>query len=181
MNKAIDWIWMKGYVDPNRYWDVNEIKSLSYSREEFNDTTQMNIWKQQGFSPRTGQLFDMRHADQPKTTELLTKWANERSIENVGISYYCMEPGDNLPYHNDLYSKYIELYNLEDRKQSIVRYIFCVEDRKYGHILEVNGSIVDWKAGDYVVWRYDTPHMAANLGSENRFTIQLTGVLCEGI
>lgn len=176
-----DWVWMKGYIDPTRYWDVDEIKSLSYKREEFNDTPQMNIWKQQGFTPRTGQLFDMRDTAQPKTTKLLTKWANDRSIENVGISYYCMEPGDNLPYHSDLYSKYIKIHNLEHFKQSIVRYIFCVEDRKDGHILEVNGSIVNWKAGDYIAWRYNTPHIAANLGNENRFTIQLTGVLRESI
>jgi hypothetical protein len=181
MSKATDWIWMKGHVDPTRYWDVDEIKSLRYNREEFNDTTQLNEWKEQGFSPRTGQLFDMRYLDQPKTTELLSNWAYERSIENIGISYYAMETGDNLPYHKDTYKRYIKIYELEERTASIVRYIFFVEDRKPGHLLEIDGTIVDWKAGDYVAWRYDTPHMAANLGLVPRYTIQLTGVLREGI
>ena len=177
MRSSFDWDWAKGYVDPTRYWDVDEIKSLSYKREEFNDSAQMGKWAEQGHSPRTGMLFDMRHADQPKTTELLIKWANDRSIENVGISYYCMEPGDNLPYHADLYKKYIELFDLEGREKDIVRYIFFVENRKPGHIMEVSNRIYDWISGDYVAWKYDTPHMAANLGNHNRYTIQLTGVV----
>lgn len=181
MSKLSDWHWVKGYVDPDKFWDIDEIKSLSYKREDFNDVEQQNRWREQGFTPRTGQLFDMRHTDQPKTTELLIKWATDRNIENVGVSYYCMEPGDNLPYHKDTYKKYIELFDLEKRKKFIVRYVFFVEDRKAGHIFEVDNSIVDWQAGTYVAWRYDLPHMAANFGTENRFTIQLTGVMGENI
>jgi hypothetical protein len=92
-----------------------------------------------------------------------------------------METGDNLPYHSDTYKRYIKIYELEERTELIVRYIFFVEDRKPGHILEVDGSIVDWKSGDYVAWRYDVPHLAANLGLAPRYTIQLTGVLREDI
>jgi len=32
----------------------------------------------------------------------------------------------------------------------------------------------NWKAGDYVLWKNDAIHMAANLGLESRYTAQIT-------
>jgi len=53
-----------------------------------------------------------------------------------------------------------------------------LEDWKPGHYLEVNGKpYVNWQAGDTVEWAYDTPHMAANIGLEDRYTLQITGHL----
>jgi len=50
-----------------------------------------------------------------------------------------------------------------------------LEDWQPGHILEIDGSpISQWHAGDYVIWNYDTPHMAANLGLVPRYTAQIT-------
>jgi len=177
MNKTFDWTYATGYVDPSNFWDIDEIKSLSYARENFNNEDQINVWKNEGFNPRVGHLFDMRHPDQPKTTDKLIKWSEERGLHHVGVSYYAMESGDNLPYHFDTYKKYIELFNLENKKDKIYRYIFFPEDRKPGHILEVAGKLFDWKAGTYVAWRYDTEHMAANFGKHVRYSIQLTGVI----
>jgi len=72
--------------------------------------------------------------------------------------------------------------NLWSRNSRIWRYIFFVEDWKPGHIFEIDGTLFpNWKAGDWVAWRYDVPHMAANLGNEDRYTIQLTGVEIAGI
>ena len=34
-----------------------------------------------------------------------------------------------------------------------------------------------WQAGDTVEWTYDLPHMAANIGLEPRYTLQITGHL----
>jgi hypothetical protein len=34
-------------------------------------------------------------------------------------------------------------------------------------------------AGDVVVWPYDTPHMAANMGLIPRYTLQITGHIDE--
>lgn len=180
MSSKFDWDWAKGYVDPEKFWNVDEIKNLPYKREAFNDSEQMKAWKSQGFTPREGELYDMRHADQPHTTQALISWAESRGLEHVGVSYYRMQPGDNLPYHADLYSKYISLFDLEHRKKDIFRYVFFVESKKPGHIIEVNGRAHDWISGDYLAWRYDVPHMAANLGNHDRYTIQLTGVVREG-
>ena len=123
----------------------------------------------------------MRYEFQPTLTPKLVDYAVTQGLEHVGVSYYRMDRGDNLPYHSDTYKKYISIFNLENRKKDIIRYIFFPEDRKQGHILEIDGTLIDWRAGDWVAWRYDTPHMAANFGPEQRYTIQVTGVLRENL
>jgi hypothetical protein len=51
-----------------------------------------------------------------------------------------------------------------------------LEDWKSGHYLEANGEpVVNWSAGQVVEWVNDTPHMAANIGLEDRYTLQITG------
>jgi len=169
----------KGSITWQSVWELAHIKQLPYQREEFNDDEQLLTWHANGHQPRTGHLFDMRQSLQPYTTQVIIRWAEEeKDLEHVGVSYYCMRPGDNLPYHSDTYKRYIERFKLQERQDDIYRYIFFVEDWKPGHIFEVDGTpFTKWWGGDYVGWRFDTPHMAANLGIEPRYTIQLTGVL----
>lgn len=176
MSDRFDWDRAKGHIDNRQFWHIDEIKELPFTREEFNDPIQLAKWKDNGLSPRVGMMYDMKHAYQPPTTDLLIKWAHMRDLRHIGISYYKMQPGDNLPYHSDTYARYIQLHNLDKKRDRIYRYLFFVEARLPGHIMEVDGHIVDWIAGDYVAWKYDTPHMAANLGPYDRYTIQLTGV-----
>lgn len=179
MNKMSNWSWMKGHV--NWLEENNSHRGLTMVREDFNDEEQLKAWRLQGFTPRTGAMFDMRYANQPALTQQLIDYVQKQNFEHIGVSYYRMDPGDNLPYHKDTYKKYISVFNLEERKQNIVRYIFFPEHRKPGHIFEVDGNIINWRAGDWVSWRYDTPHMAANFGIEPRYTIQVTGVQREDI
>ena len=174
-----DWTWIKGHAK----WLENDptVTGLTYVRENFNDAEQVKTWELQGHSPRTGKMYDMRNINQPPLTQKLIDYAAREGLEHVGVSYYCMLAGDNLPYHSDVYTKYISLFNLEERKRNIVRYIFFPFDRKPGHILEIDGKIVDWKAGDWIAWKYNVPHLAANMGLAPRYSIQVTGVIREGL
>lgn len=174
-----DFSWMKGHVT----WleENKDHRCLTMVREDFNDTAQVQAWCNQGFTPRTGFMFDMRHANQPPLTQKLIAYAEDQGLEHIGVSYYRMDPGDNLPYHSDLYVKYISIFNLEHRKKDIIRFIFFPEDRHAGHIFEIDGKLFDWRSGDWIAWKYDTPHLAANLGIVPRYTIQVTGVLRENI
>lgn len=167
--------WMQGHVK----W-LEEDKShlnLTYVREEFNDEEQIKTWNLQGFSPRTGRMFDMRYVNQPDLTKKLIEYAEQQGLEHIGVSYYQMLSGDNLPHHSDTYIKYISLFDLENRKNDIVRFVFFPENRKPGHIVEIDGKLLDWKAGDWIAWKYDTPHLAANIGLAPRYSIQVTGVI----
>jgi hypothetical protein len=87
-----------------------------------------------------------------------------------------MKTGTVMPVHSDVYKRYIELFNLQGKETRIRRALVLLEDWQSGHYLEVaNKPYVNWKAGDTVEWSYDEPHSAANIGLEDRYTLQITG------
>ena len=157
------------------FWDKS-YKSLHYMCESFNDTEQLDLWIKQGYTSRfTGDMYDMRNP-QPLWNQRIVDIFTGQGWQDVGTSYYRMNTGTVLPTHNDLYVKYIDLYNLQGREHTIRRAIVFLEDWQPGHYAEYEGqAFVNWRAGAVVEWSYDAPHMAANLGPTPRYTLQITG------
>lgn len=88
---------------------------------------------------------------------------------------HLMPPGNLLPNHSDNYRSYCQRRGLEDFN-SITRVIVFLQDWQPGHILQIDQQLhAGWKAGDWVAWTGSTSHLAANLGSTNRYTLQITG------
>jgi hypothetical protein len=86
-----------------------------------------------------------------------------------------MRPGDVIPEHGDTFQRFCKLYDISDIRQ-ITRYIVFLETWQSGHYLEIDGAPISlWSAGEWVSWNGSTKHTAANLGSTNRYTLQLTG------
>lgn len=153
------------------FWNL-EHRYLNYQREPFNCEEDLKLWRSQGYSQChfTGSMYDMKN--------VMPEWTNPFfSIfkgKNIGISFYRMETCNILPYHRDTYEYYKKVFNISDTS-NIWRSIIFLEDWKPGHIFEIEDTpITKWKAGDYVLWQYDSPHMAANLGLEPRYTVQIT-------
>ena len=159
----------------SKFWN-DEFKQLDYSNEQFNDTAITAQWLAQGYANKfTGDMCDMRNV-QPTWNERFLDIYSELEWKNIGTSYYRMNTGTILPTHSDLYLRYIELFKLQGQERRIRRAVVFLEDWKPGHYAEYNDvAKVDWKAGDVVEWRYDAPHMAANMGLEPRYTLQITG------
>jgi hypothetical protein len=157
------------------FWD-DEFKNLNYVNESFNDPDSVNQWVNQGYYNRfTGDMCDMR-SPQPSWNCKFLKIFSAMGWKDIGTSYYRMNTGTILPVHQDLYVKYIQLYNLKGLEHSIRRAVLFLEDWKSGHYGEYNGvAFVGWRAGDVIEWTYDLPHSAANLGIEPRYTLQITG------
>lgn len=157
-----------GHIDP--FWN-NLHKELPYVREDFNNNTDIETWRKQGFTQNyfTGSMFDMKN----KMPDWTLKFFQLFDGKNIGLSFYKMDTCNILPYHSDTFIVYKKIHNITNN-QSIWRAVVFLEDRKPGHIFEIENSILDWKAGDYVLWQYDAPHMAANLGLESRYTAQIT-------
>jgi len=160
-----------------KFWN-DEFKQLNYTNEHFNDTVSIDRWLAQGYANRfTGDMCDMRNA-QPDWNQRIIDIYTEMGWKDIGTSYYRMGTGTVLPAHGDLYLRYIELFKLQGQEHRIRRAIVFLEDWKSGHYAEYNSTAkVDWRAGDVVEWCYDAPHMAANLGLEPRYTLQITGWL----
>lgn len=158
-----------------KFWD-DEFKNLDYINEEFNDVENLKRWESQGYANRfTGDMCDMR-SPQPSWNYRFLNIYTEMGWKDIGTSYYRMATGTILPTHSDLYLRYVNLFNLQGQEHRIRRAIVFLEDWKPGHYAEYNDiAKTNWQAGDVVEWQYDAPHMAANMGLEPRYTLQLTG------
>lgn len=157
------------------FWD-DEFKKLNYIQEPFNDPESVNQWLNQGYQSKVvGAMCDMRQ-QQPSWNHKFVEHFELLGWKDIGTSYYRMSTGTVMPVHSDLYKKYIERFNLQGQEETVCRALVLLEDWKPGHYLEVLGiPYVGWKAGQVVEWTYDTPHMAANIGLEDRYTLQITG------
>jgi hypothetical protein len=159
----------------NPFWD-DEYKRLEYVNEPFNDSESVAQWLKQGFSSKiTGDLCDMRK-EQPSWNKQIIEFYQRQGWQDIGTAYYRMRSGTVMPTHGDLYKAYIKRFNLQGREHTIRRAIILLEDWRPGHYLDcMEQAFVHWHAGDVVEWAYDTPHSAANIGFEDRYTLQITG------
>ena len=157
------------------FWD-KEYKTLDYITEPFNDQESLELWTQQGYvGTFVGAMCDMR-SPQPTWNQRFLDIFAGMGWKDIGTSYYRMSTGTILPTHGDLYLKYIDLFDLKGREHTIRRAIVLLEDWKPGHYLEIIGKpIIEYKAGTVIEWPVDTPHLAANIGLEDRYTLQITG------
>jgi hypothetical protein len=160
-------------IDP--FWD-DEYKNLEYSIESFNNPLDTELWLKQGYRCNfTGAMCDMRK-QQPSWNQKFVEHFTRLGWQDIGTSYYRMDTCTILPLHQDTYKRYVELFNLQGREHCIRRAIVFLEDWSSGHYLELKGKpVTDWKRGFTVVWAYDAPHMAANIGLTPRYTLQITG------
>jgi hypothetical protein len=157
------------------FWN-DEFLNLDYVNEPFNDPESTARWLDLGYANKfTGDMCDMRSA-QPSWNPVIIDIFKRMGWQDVGTSYYRMMPGTVLPTHQDLYKKYIDIFGLHGREHTIHRAVIFLQDWQPGHYLEgMDEPVIKWRAGDVVEWCYDTPHMAANIGSTPRYTLQVTG------
>lgn len=157
------------------FWD-DEYKNLIYVKEKFNDPGTQIEWIDAGYlGPFGGWMCDMRNP-QPSWNSQFVKFFADMGWQDIGTSYYKMLPGSSLPEHVDTYRKYIELFGLQDKKHTIRRAVVFLENWQSGHYAECDQTpYVNWIRGFTLVWRWDTPHIAANMGMTPRYTLQITG------
>jgi hypothetical protein len=97
------------------------------------------------------------------------------NIKKPVVAVNKLSPGKILPYHKDKFVAYKKRNNVSDEEQ-IVRYIVFLHDSKAGHQLWIEDNICVGPVGSFFGWDKDTIHMAANLGWEDRYILQITGV-----
>lgn len=153
-------------------WD-SDFKYLPYVRQPVT-SYEVEVWKNMGYDfvkNYTGLMYD--------NSNIMPKWIssldNAFGLYNQTYTFYKMETLDIMPVHTDHYRTYMKLYGVE--YDQVYRVLVMLEDWKPGHYLEVDGmAFTSWKAGDWFKWKSDTPHAAANIGIEPRYTLQITGV-----
>lgn len=96
-------------------------------------------------------------------------------LNDKSYAIHKIKPGHVLPFHSDHYVRYKQIFGIESA-DDIKRIIVFLEDWYRGQLLEIEDEVVaNWKAGDWVMWTGESIHMAANLGHNDRYTLQITG------
>jgi len=98
------------------------------------------------------------------------------NIDVISVSTIMQPPGNMIPLHRDTFYKIKTQYPGD--KRTIVRCNIYLEDWKTGHLLQYNDTIdTHWKKGDGHMWDSNVLHIGANVGMENKFTLQVSGFL----
>lgn len=161
-------MWTKGYVLPS--WK-DEYKKLDYIHKEAHPND-VQRWHRQGFDYKkfSGDMF----AKQYKMPKWVHSVADIIGLTDCGFTFYRMKPGIVMPKHVDHFETYCKIYDCN--KKDVWRAIVALEDWQSGHYFEIdNIPIINYKAGDFVIWSHEIEHMAANIGTNNRYTLQITG------
>ena len=156
---------------------IGEFKSLDFSiRKQFSDDQTVERWKSIGHLYVNYGGCIIYHNDVPDWCKnILTIISKQLNICYASCSLYCMPPGTIMPEHEDYYPAYRKIHNIDDIEK-VRRVLVFVDEWKSGHYFEINGNpIVNWNVGDYCTWVGKTPHIAANIGNVNRYTLQITG------
>jgi hypothetical protein len=157
---------MQKHITP--FWD-DFYKSLTYETSLFKDPEQLAVWESAGHHiPSTA--IDICQFKNPHP-----EFIKNFDLKNIGVCVHRLRPGHYLPMHIDKYEFYKNNNNIDSLTQ-IHRFVIFLEDWKIGHYLQVLDKIhVGWKKGDCIGWAGETPHSAINLGTADRYTLQITG------
>lgn len=166
--------WYTGHVE-QPWWSIEDFYYLNYENQPFNDQTTLAYWQSLGFSQEkyTGDLYGMPN----EIPDWVSEFKETFNWNHFSWQVYKMNPGTTLPVHSDTYKRFREVHNISDPKQ-IRRAVVFLENWQSGHYFEIDSNNLGyWKKGDYVVWENDVKHIAANVGSIPRYTLQITGTV----
>lgn len=147
-------------------------KNIPYSRKTLEDSAEESHWRSLGFSHEffVGEMYVIEKNKNCWTEDFFNVFPGN----NIGVTMYKMSPGVIMPTHIDKFVNYKKIFDI-NKNTKIFRAIIFLENWQNGHIFEIENKLFSsWSAGDCVSWEESTPHMAANLGSTNRYTAQIT-------
>ena len=165
--------WSQGHLDP--WWSTH--RELDYQNEPFNDAASLELWRNLGYTQTrfTGDMYDMRNQE----PSWIDPFRRHFPWQHFSWSVYRMRPGCVLPNHSDTYTRFVKIHDIIDPTE-ICRAVVFLEAWQSGHYFEIDGTpITEWQAGDTLIWNYDVPHIAANMGMTDRYTLQITGLRVE--
>lgn len=163
---------VRGSVTPCD-WD-DSFKNLTYHRRIFGSPETIQEWETIGHNSQSAIGYQM--PDISSYFDWAKQVCTNFPLDNISDQIFKMPPGSVIPLHVDPYRYFMEVNNIDDINQ-LCRAVVFLEDWQSGHYLEVDGeSITNYKKGDYVMWKGPTPHLVANVGNHDRYTMILTGV-----
>jgi hypothetical protein len=113
-----------------------------------------------------------------KLDPIFEKAFNFFDLNELVFSLSMYKTGMILPWHKDNYPTYSKNKKVAD-PETVVRIMVFLEDAQPGHQLWIEDKMCSGKAGSWFSWQGRAKHMAANLGEQNRYVLQITGICQE--
>lgn len=154
----------------------NDYKDFEYTKQPLMDE-EITKWRSLGYYHESfsGDMYDSKNP----MPDWVNTVAEQIGLENCGYVFYRMSTLDIMPEHVDHFNTYTKVF--EVNREDVYRALLFLEDWKPGQYLDVEGDpIVNWKAGDYLLWSADAPHSSSNIGVDLRYALQITGTLING-
>ena len=162
-------MWFQGQVElPNN----EEHKKLKYEKHPAYDQD-ITLWKRQGYTHEsfTGAMHVVKD-----NFEWFQKISQKIGLSHCGYTFYKMSTGDIMPRHMDHFNTYQKIYNVD--KTKVWRAVIVLQDWEPGHYFDIEDrAFVNYKRGEFVMFDAYCNHSAANLGLNDRYTLQITGQL----
>tara|TARA_B110000503_G_scaffold84323_1_gene128415 strand:+ start:4330 stop:4824 length:495 start_codon:yes stop_codon:yes gene_type:complete len=161
-------MWQRGSITAT--WN-EDYKNYPYTNKSAN-IKDIEYWREQGYTHEkfTGEMF----CDQENIPQWAINISTDLGLINCGFTFYKMQTGIIMPKHVDHFETYCDIF--DTKRTDVIRTIVALEDWKSGHYFEIENEIIhNYSKGDYIMWDADTPHSAANIGIDDRYTLQITG------
>ena len=166
---------MKKYIRTGNIaptWN-QDYKQFEYQRQPIKPE-EIHNWRQMGYTHNS--FSGVMYGGKNPMPSWVNGVAEQLGLHNPGFVFYCMNTMEVMPPHEDHFETYCSVFNVD--RMDVYRGLVMLEDWKPGHYLEMDRKgYVNWQAGDYMVWSADVEHAASNIGSEPRWTLQITGTL----
>lgn len=163
--------WEKGHV--GRFWN-DDFKQLEFIKQPITQV-EINEWVSKGYDyvkSFSGSMYDNRNP-MPEWVKRFTTVVSQTEYKDMTFCFYKMKTLEIMPEHVDHFRTYMKITGAQ--YEDVCRMLVMLEDWKPGHYLEIDGTaITDWIAGDYFIWDSNVPHAAANIGVDDRYTLQIT-------
>ena len=156
-------------------WSIDEVENLDY---HFVPTYQINPsfdhYHHERYKHTIGNDAYFLPNVMPSFVDEIMKLEPFKRYKVITPGFHRLQPGMILPLHKDPYTKFKKIYNL-DSSESITRIIIFMQDYIPGHYIQIENEVIThYNKGCFVKWKGETLHAAFNLGTENRYTLQLT-------
>jgi hypothetical protein len=165
---------MIDHIEPG--WDLREFRDLRYSLNCYRDAGVIDQYVAAGHSRHSMRLWTY-YDPQPMPAGVETvRQRFQEILDSVTVAVNLFVVGQYVPPHSDLYGRYNELFNPQGR--DILRAMVMLEPGVPGQILEIGDQCYSsWRAGDVFWWRDQDQHAFYNMSLQDRYALQITGLI----
>lgn len=155
---------------------MEEFRRLDYKLDHHKDLALIDQYAESGHSRQSMTIWNYWEPNpMPASIDLVKKHFQE--LDQITVAVHKTNPGQYLPMHTDLYTRYNALFNAEGKFQ-VVRAVVMLEHSAPGQILQVGDQTHgNWQAGQVFRWINQTAHAIYNFSMQDRYAVQITGLM----